>query len=648
MAYFSILTKLLTRQSMSFFMLVFAQARDCSLPNVSYPLVLQKLDLEVADMSPACKSKSKDKKPGKESPKNSLKHVSTSTGTSGSGYNPILGTFHTFETSPTPSSALLHVNGRFRNIDETEDHNRSSSGTGIEYDSISNNGSWSGDSEDHKEKPSNPLPRQDTIPGADNDKREKVRQKNERKHQRQKERRAQELHEKCSGYLMSRKLEALAQKLVVMGFSQERATMALILNEGRVEESVAWLLEGSEEDKTVQHNIDEGGNLKIDISEELARVTELEIRYKASKQEVERAIVSSEGDLDKAEETIKSQKEDPPFAPCKANENGDPPTVATNQNSLRIQSKSTSPTAIQQKREEKEYNYIRSPAVGSSVDSKVIQVMKKLPPKTDWARTQQIPMPAEKRWVSSGSNPSSSSLASPPTASPVKELKNLQLGSVKEPVIVMQRPQSINSKQASSTSISSSPYTISVETAKQHGFVPSLAVSRSISPNGISSNQSYTLQAQYKPSQQQQFVSNSSSMDSSGAKSRLPALAPPSSLGLFSGIGTSAINTPSQVDWTTGSSTLQFDYTNIDWSLDRGSLLSRPNYVQSNGFGYGVNSSSLRSGLSKGNGAVTMVGLQDRLSGSEAIVGGSREWTSPFEEKELFSVTRQFVSSPTL
>lgn len=629
-------------------MLVFARARDCSLPNVSYPLFLQKLDLEVADMSPASKSKPKDKKPGKESPNNSLKHVIASTGTSGSGYNPILGTFHTFETSPTPSSTLLHVNGRFRNIDEVEDHNRISSGTGIEYDSISNNGSWSGDSEDHKEKPSNPVTRQDTIPGADNDKREKVRQKNERKHQRQKERRAQELHEKCSGYLMSRKLEALAQKLVAMGFSQERATMALILNEGRVEESVAWLLEGSGEDKAVKHNIDEGGSLKIDISEELARVTELEIRYKASKQEVERAIVSSEGDLDKAEETIKSQKEDPPFASCKANENGDPPIVATNQNSLRIQTKSTSPTSIQQKREENEYNYIRSPAVGSSVDPKGIQVLKKLPPKTEWARPQQIPMPTEKRWATSGSNPSSSSLASPPTASPVKELKNLQLGSVKEPVIVMQRPQSINPKQATSTSISSSPCTISVETVTQHGIVPSLAVSRSISPNDISSNQSYTAQAQYKPSQQQQFVSNSSSMDCSGAKIRSPPLAPPSSLGLFSGFGTSTISTPCQVDWTTGSSTLQFDYTNIDWSLDRDSLLSRPNYVQSNGLGYGMNSSSLRLGLSKGNGVVAMVGLQDGLSGSEAIGGGSREWTSPFEEKDLFSITRQFVSSPTL
>ncbi|KAH6772185.1 Ubiquitin-associated/translation elongation factor EF1B protein [Perilla frutescens var. frutescens] len=169
-------------------------------------------------MSPASRSKSKDKKSVKESPKSSLKpssHASMSTATPASGYNPVLGTFHTFETTPVPSASPLHVNGRFRNIDDTDDHNGNSTGAGIEYDSVSNNGSWSGESEDPKEKSSQSLPRQDTIPGADNDKREKIRQKNERKHQRQKERRAQELHERCNGYLMSRKLEALAQQLVI-------------------------------------------------------------------------------------------------------------------------------------------------------------------------------------------------------------------------------------------------------------------------------------------------------------------------------------------------------------------------------------------------------------------------------------------------
>ncbi|PQP93910.1 uncharacterized protein Pyn_07307 [Prunus yedoensis var. nudiflora] len=62
---------------------------------------------------------------------------------------------------------------------------------------------------------------------------------------------------------MSRKLEALAQQLVAMGFSQERATMALILYEGRVEESVAWLFEGGKDaDKSRDQNFG-GGNLKV-------------------------------------------------------------------------------------------------------------------------------------------------------------------------------------------------------------------------------------------------------------------------------------------------------------------------------------------------------------------------------------------------
>ncbi|XP_057782174.1 uncharacterized protein LOC131000332 [Salvia miltiorrhiza] len=639
-------------------------------------------------MSPASKSKSKDKKIGKEAPKNSLKplgHVNTSSGAPASGYNPVLGTFHTFESAPVPSASPLHVNGRFRNIDDTDDHNGSSSGTGVEYDSISNNGSWSGDSEDHKEKPSQPLTRQDIIPGADNDKREKIRQKNERKHQRQKERRAQELHERCSGYLMSRKLEALAQQLVAMGFSQERATMALILNEGRVEESVSWLFEGGEEDKKLEHNLDGGGNLKIDISDELARITDLEIRYKASKQEVERAVVSCEGDLDRAEESLKTQKEDPPAVPSKPDENGDTPTVANtklaiaiSQNSLRIQPKSTSATTVQQRRDDKDFNYTKVPTMlGSLVDpaaTKSMQVLKKIPPKTDWAKPQQIAVPAEKRWVSAGSDPSASfSLASQsPTLTKTdvryvgvgNELKNLQLGSVKEPVIVMQRPQSINAKQAPSTSISSSPpgpmamswYTSSGETMKPHGFVPSVAVS-----NAVSSNQLYS-QPPYQSSQQQ-FMSSSGSMDSSGTKRAnngfwgrggSPALAAPSSLGLFSCVGASGTSgISSQVDWSTGSSMLQFDYTNIDWSLDRGSVLPRPNglwtganYIQTNtrsydSFAYGAGvKSAMRPGLSNGNGAA--------MDGNDPIAAASREWTSPFEEKDLFSLPRQVVSSPTL
>ncbi|EPS73433.1 hypothetical protein M569_01332, partial [Genlisea aurea] len=227
-------------------------------------------------------------------------------GITSNGYNPLSGTFHTFESLSVSTPSSPNVNGRFRNIDDVDDHNGSSLGDGVECDTISNNGSWSGKSDDHKEKPFQPST-QESVPGAaDTEKREKMRLKNERKHQRQKERRAQELHERCSGYLMSRKLEALAQQLVAMGFSSERAMMALILNEGRVEESVSWLFDSGIEEKnsTEQNLVDSGENLKIDISEELAKITDMEIKYKVSKQEVERAIVSCEGDIEKAEEML--------------------------------------------------------------------------------------------------------------------------------------------------------------------------------------------------------------------------------------------------------------------------------------------------------------------------------------------------------
>ncbi|KAK6144133.1 hypothetical protein DH2020_020953 [Rehmannia glutinosa] len=267
------------------------------------------------------------------------------------------------------------------------------------------------------------------VPGADNDKREKIRQKNE-KHQRQKERRAQELHERCSGYLMSRKLEALAQQIVAMG--------------GR------------------------------------------------------KNYVSFEGDLDKAEEILKAQKEEP----FKPEETGDPPT----------------------KRDEKDFNYTKIPAtVGSPVDpgAKTMQMLKKVPPKSEWTKPQQIATPAEK--------------------------------------------------------------------------------------------------------------------------------AQAACLGLH-------------LRWTgKRSSILQCDYANVDWSLDHGSVPPRPNglwaslnySVQNNGrgydsFSYGLGGkSAMRPVLSNGNGAV-VPGVAGRVVSSDSTSGGSREWSSPFEEKDIFSLPRQFVSSPSL
>ncbi|CAA2990669.1 uncharacterized protein LOC111411927 [Olea europaea var. sylvestris] len=640
-------------------------------------------------MSPASRSKSKDKKAGKESPRDSSKsgHAIAPGGVVANGYNPVLGTFHTFETAPVSFAGQLPLNGRFQNIDETDDHSGNTFGTGVEYDSVSNTGSCSGESEDLKEKMLHTPQHQESVPGADNDKRDKIRQKNERKHQRQKERRAQELHERCSGYLMSRKLEKLAQQLVAMGFSQERATMALILNEGKVEESVAWLFEVGEEDKHRGKNLDGGGNLKIDISEELACITDMEIQYKASKQEVERVVVACEGDLVKAEETLKAQKQELPAGPSKPEETGDCPSIgngylpiAISQNAMRALENPASSTTIQQKRDEKDFYYTKVPGtVGSSVESgtKNVQSLKKMQPKVELTKPQHSSESAEKRWLSAGSNPSMPySLTSPLLASPPSteahyvagnEIKNLQLGSVREPVIVMQRPQSLNAKHIHTPSVSSSPPGTAVGWyPTSAGLVPPVTVTRSVSPNGVSSTRLYN-QLHYQP--QEQFVSSRSAMDSRGISrgnslwnkaGTSPILSAATSLGLFSGLGTNgASGSSSPVDWNTGSSMLQLDFASIDWSLDIGSRLKpgglwsgtnpfmQNNTSASGSFAYGLGMSTKRPVLSNGNG-ISISGLQDRVATSETTASVSRDWTSPFEERDLFSVPRQFISSPSL
>lgn len=659
------------------------------------------IQLLLKEMSPASKSKSKDKKASKETSKTPSKPsgaANSGSNVPASAYNPLLGTFHTLDSVPTSSASPLHSNGRFQNIDETDEHGGGSVGNGVEYDSVSNNGSWSGESEDHKDKPSNQPVRQETIPGADNDKREKIRQKNERKHQRQKERRAQELHERCSGYLMSRKLEALAQQLVAMGFSHERATMALILNEGKVEESVAWLFEGGEEaDKHKESNIG-GGNLKIDISEELARIADMEIRYKCTKQEVERAIVSAEGDLEKAAETLRVTKQEPTSAPPKPEENGDPPTggdvngkasVAVNHNlAVRSQLKPYPPATIQQRRDEKDINYRKTAvSVGGSTQSttKGVVPLKRVEPKLEWAKPQKPVVSAEKRWSSAGSNSSVSySLASPLQASPVpakaearyvavgSEIKNIQ-STVREPVIMMQRPQSVIPKQVPASSISSSPQTATswypsnnVEIMKSNGFMSHIP-STSFSSNNINSSQMYQ-QLHYQQQQQQNLIPSSSSVEAAGISranpswrrlGTAPTISAASSLGLFSGLGStgSSSGATSPVDWSTTGSMAQFDYTNIDWSLDRGlsspatgGLWFGPTSVKNSSsviYDSNSNPTMLRSTGANGNSSVP-IPVPGMKEGDSSAAAGSHEWTSPFEAEDLFILPRQFVSSPSL
>ncbi|KAJ4898221.1 Ubiquitin-associated/translation elongation factor EF1B protein [Raphanus sativus] len=101
-------------------------------------------------MSTVSKTTPRDKKVVNDS------HKAPSIGeTTGGAYNLLL------ETVESTSPSSLHNNGRFRNIDDSDS-------TGADCDSVSNNGSWSGDLEDHKEKaaPSTATAKQETIPGA--------------------------------------------------------------------------------------------------------------------------------------------------------------------------------------------------------------------------------------------------------------------------------------------------------------------------------------------------------------------------------------------------------------------------------------------------------------------------------------------------
>ncbi|KAK7262460.1 hypothetical protein RJT34_30033 [Clitoria ternatea] len=156
------------------------------------------------------KSKSKSKG-GKDQRKATPKTSGVTNNGSGipttHAYNPISGTFHTLETVLGATSTPTHDKSRFQNIDDPDELPSSLQGTVSECDSVSNNDSCSGESEDPKEKILNHSIRPDNVPG--------------------------------------------------------------------------------------------------DV---LAQISDIEVRYNCSKQEVERVVVACEGDLQKAENTLKSQK----------------------------------------------------------------------------------------------------------------------------------------------------------------------------------------------------------------------------------------------------------------------------------------------------------------------------------------------------
>ncbi|KAI5383103.1 hypothetical protein KIW84_070489 [Lathyrus oleraceus] len=103
-----------------------------------------------------------------------------------------------------------------------------------------------------------------------------------------------------------------------------------------------------------------------------------------------------------------------------------------------------------------------------------MQPLKTIPPKFDWVKPQQATIPVDKRCYGAESNPSvSCTLTSPLQVSPPPakadahfvsvggDYKNLQPGVAKEPIVVMQQPQTVNAKQIPAASMSSSPPGIS-------------------------------------------------------------------------------------------------------------------------------------------------------------------------------------------
>lgn len=649
-------------------------------------------------MSPSTKSKSKDKlaaRAVKEQIKTSLKPTpapaNNGNGIPGSAYNPLSGTFHALDTEPSASLPVPKTNGRFRTIDEPEDHSGSSSGTTAEYDSLSNNDSCSGESEDPKEKTTvSNAPRKETIPGSDTDKRDKIRQKNEKKHQRQKEKRALEIHERCNGYLMSRKLEGLAQKLEAMGFSSEQATMALILNEGRVEESVAWLFEVGEDNKQQCATNLEGANIKIDITEELAQIETLEIKYKCSKLEVERAVVAFEGNLEKAEDSLKTLKQEPTTVPPKSEKSGNGVAVASALNNKVVSSvqipvgkaplKGAGPISIQQhRREERDFNYTKPVAAVVQIESgnknlqpfvqvestnRNLQPSRKILVKQDVTKPQ-VTTPVDKRWSAASTSPSFPYSPVPPLQEVVKpearypgaaEAKtNMQTPRLKEPIVVMQRPVSNPPKQ----SIYAGGRYVNVMSDSERELFRMVLEEESLkrrlgdSPSMKSVTQLPYAPSAVKPPSVAGFGGPWSTMGPPSTRT-LSSLATP--LGLFAGRGFSGSSVAA--DWSTSGTMPQCDYEKVDWSLDTtpvytdwslDSARQMPSTMKSNNL-YDTPYLGAKGPMPAVNGGVCLGGLQEGrcLVTDPPNSVGSLEWTSPFNGMDLLRAPRQFVKSPSL
>jgi hypothetical protein len=170
-----------------------------------------------------------------------------------------------------------------------------------------------------------------------------------------------------------------------------------------------------------------------------------------------------------------------------------------------------------------------------------------------------------------------------------------------------------------------------------HGFGP---VDSSISSGGMGGF--------YKPmasSPSPAMPSHSQHHGSWNTAASSPALTVPPSLGLFCGHqnpSARSFSSHSHVDWNTGGMVQEFDYNNIDWSLDC------PSSSRSGDVWLGF-SSSLRNSAGNRMASSYMTGSRNVSTAREtSSSAGLRDWTSPFAGKDIFSVPRKIVTFPPM
>ncbi|KMZ65400.1 hypothetical protein ZOSMA_321G00010 [Zostera marina] len=96
--------------------------------------------------------------------------------------------------------------------------------------------------------------------------------------------------------VLTEKFTLVSQKLIAMGFSAEEL-MALFENNWRLDNSIHWLLHRRRTMKITRRDLTHSSN--IDISNDSKAIKELSRRFNCTMRDVERIVISYDGDLEK-------------------------------------------------------------------------------------------------------------------------------------------------------------------------------------------------------------------------------------------------------------------------------------------------------------------------------------------------------------